>query len=491
MSNIIPIVFSANEAYARFIPTVLLSVKENSDPSYFYQIYIFYSELSSQMKKMIRKSESEFMKIEFINVAEYVKNTELYTLAHFSKEMYYRLLIPEILKQYDKVVYLDCDVIVRNDISELYAENIDEYALAGVVNFCEKMTQNYILSIGLKPEQYINSGVLVFNNKRWHKDGLVSKSFQLIEERKDFTLPDQDVINCVCRGMIKYINHKWNYMWRPSGPLDDLKVQRIVDEQAKGFYIIHYISGIKPWKNKFISEADIWWSYAKRVPCSKKLYKEYINQTINSFTQKEILKEFDTTRIDIRNLGKSDNGVIVKGRNIIASKPFWIKSDYGQGCVLQTKEFRCHFTIQAVNDGKLTLTFLGRDYRIKNERLPLWIRFVSIRVDDREILTEPLSVWHNKYKQFSFDVKDGQIVHVCFVREYYQYSKDELRSIILKIKHQSKYVQDNIRKITKTALRMMKKPSYPSLYSVSYKKDKKIVRICGVKFTFKQKNTAA
>lgn len=489
MSKIIPVVFSANEAYARFIPAVLLSIKENSDPCYLYRIYIFYSELSKKMKKMILKSESDFLKIEFVNVSEFVKNSDLYTLAHFSKEMYYRLLIPEVLKQYAKVIYLDCDLIVRHDISELFNEDITGYALGGVYNYCHGETLKYLKNQGFEPLSYINSGVLLFNNRVWQREELVKKCFELIDTCRDFKYPDQDVLNRICANKIKLLDPRWNFMWRPWGKSGDEALDRRIDELSKTFYIHHFISYLKPWKYPYLKDANIWLEYAKRVPCAKTLYKEYYG--VKNITDNLVVQEFNTARIDIRNLGKSDNGVIVQGDNINVVRPEWIKSDQGQGCVLQTKEFRCHFTVQAVNDGKLSLTFLGRDVRSDGERLPLWVKYMSIRIDDKEFLSKPLNVWHNQYKQFVLNVKDGQVVHICFIRGYYQYSKEELREIILKIRGQADFVQKNIRKITKIALRLMKKRDYSKLYSVSYKKDQKIIRILGLKISLKQKNTAA
>jgi len=141
-----------------------------------------------------------------------IKNETLYSRSHYSIEMYYRLLIPEILFHYDKVLYLDCDIIVLSDISKLYKTSLDGYVLAGVSNFSDISMSAYIENVlKLKIDNYINSGVLLFNNKEFIESKIKERCFMLIKECKKYVCPDQDVINIACKDRILLVDDGWNF----------------------------------------------------------------------------------------------------------------------------------------------------------------------------------------------------------------------------------------------------------------------------------------
>ncbi|HBN10936.1 MAG TPA: hypothetical protein DD392_03030, partial [Ruminococcus sp.] len=122
--NVIPVVLSANDNYAPYLAVTVQSIIENSLINNFYDIYVFHSGLD---KNMISRLEGIFtanLSVTCIDISGCISDN-LFTCAHYSVEMYYRVLIPEILTQYKKAVYIDCDLVLEEDIARLYRIQLD------------------------------------------------------------------------------------------------------------------------------------------------------------------------------------------------------------------------------------------------------------------------------------------------------------------------------------------------------------------------------
>lgn len=128
------------------------------------------------------------------------------------------MFIPNILTSIEKVIYLDCDVLVNLDINELWNINIDAVSLAGSLDVrCHRAKNSFIrkLKAGISGENvksYINSGVAVMNLKKIRLRGnLCSISMNWFEKHIHLPLyPDQDAINSIFFGDIKIIDDKFN-----------------------------------------------------------------------------------------------------------------------------------------------------------------------------------------------------------------------------------------------------------------------------------------
>lgn len=271
MREVIPIVFSANEKYAPYIAVTATSIIRNASKEYMYKFYVLHTELSENMQLRLQSITGENYSLKCVNVE--VQCVEgMYSAAYFSTEMYFRIMIPELFAEYDKVIYLDCDTVVLGDISELFQNELDEELLGGMRNLMHTKMKKYVeLSLGLEPEKYINSGVLLINAKQCREENFTSRAFALLKRRKDFIYPDQDLINMMCRDRIKYLDPRWNFTWH----YRHLQLSQNTDlhlsaEDMELFYeyesnpkLIHYTGEIKPWNNvnKYLS--DIFWDYAK------------------------------------------------------------------------------------------------------------------------------------------------------------------------------------------------------------------------------------
>lgn len=146
---------------------------------------------------------------------------------HITKSALYRMFLPDILPL-DKVIYLDCDLVVRGDIKGLWKYNPKE--IAGVLDPCSSVRIT---------DKYINSGVLVMNLKNLRSNDY-KKRLLAVQPRCRTMLADQDVINLALD--IENIPAKWN---TPCRDYKDQPKEYYDKEHAK---IIHYTGRFKPWR---------------------------------------------------------------------------------------------------------------------------------------------------------------------------------------------------------------------------------------------------
>lgn len=284
----IPIVFATNENYAPYAGVTITSLVENSSKDFFYDIYVFYTDLSEDTINRFHRMNGKNFSVTCKDVNAYIDRELLYENFHFSKEMYYRILIPTILEQYKKVIYLDCDMVVLGDIAELYQTDLKGYVLAGVNDIMHKTSKNYVANtVKLDPQKYINSGMLVINCEEFIKQKIKEKCFETLATI-DIKLryPDQDIINITCQNKIMYLDSCWNYIWHYNFPrynqTPDLLLseedQKLYEEKSKNIKILHYTSNIKPWNNYNTELSEYFFKYVGLTESFKDIIYERYNK---------------------------------------------------------------------------------------------------------------------------------------------------------------------------------------------------------------------
>ena len=270
--SVVPIVFSADENYAPYLGVAIQSVIETGSTKYFYDIYIFHYELSDQYINRLEAMETGNVRIKCLDVGDSIKKEDLYSRAHYSIEMYFRILIPEILFQYDKVLYLDCDLVVLNDVAELYKYDLGDNILGAANNIVNRNMEKYIThTLGISVEEYINSGVLLINTKKFLEANIKEKCFVVLTNMPTLWCPDQDILNITCNKNILFLEDAWNFQWQHIWPensgqeLIELYKERFKAAYAN-HYIVHYTSVLKPWIFPGKEMANYFWEYARKTP---------------------------------------------------------------------------------------------------------------------------------------------------------------------------------------------------------------------------------
>ncbi|MFC3749785.1 glycosyltransferase family 8 protein [Paenibacillus sp. GCM10012306] len=141
---------------------------------------------------------------DMLEVAAGVHKIEYWTMASM-----YRLLLPNFI-QADRVIYLDCDILVNMDINELWSIDLGEHYLGAVLDQGENLLE-YFTSLGLSAELYFNSGVILFqlNNIR-NKQNWYGEMLDFLRNFPMMTMPDQDVLNAVYSSNYLQMDQRFN-----------------------------------------------------------------------------------------------------------------------------------------------------------------------------------------------------------------------------------------------------------------------------------------
>lgn len=248
-SNIIHIALCTDENYSYPCGVCITSILENNKDKE-CNIYVLTSGLKDcSIKKFKEISKKYNQRIEIIKIDNHLISG-LKTNDRFPFSIYYRFLLPQLLVDLDRVLYLDCDIIVTRNLNELWNTDIKEYA-CGVIEdqMSDCITMHNRIS---KYRDYFNSGVLLMNLDYWRRNEISSELINFIYENPSMCLyPDQDALNYVLGDKVLFLKYEYNYQelfYRPKGNLylHKTKWGGLLPEGSVPT-VIHYTAEIKPW----------------------------------------------------------------------------------------------------------------------------------------------------------------------------------------------------------------------------------------------------
>lgn len=268
----IPIVFSIDDNVVVPCGVTLTSLLENASEETSYRIYILYegASLSEENRSKLSHAflDDYHQDIQFMDVGNAFSDVP--QMQRVTKATYYRLLIPTLFPQYDKVIYSDIDIIFQQDLSKLYSHSFPNNELIAAVLDLAIDRAYYFESklpaqIGKSTRDYFNAGFLLMNLKQLREDNKVEEFRELSKKR--FPQNDQDVLNLVCNGRVQWLpsmynfqtNHYANYMWgRKHSDIDFKEMMKRAT--------LHYTFRNKPWSTLECALSDAWWHYYRLSP---------------------------------------------------------------------------------------------------------------------------------------------------------------------------------------------------------------------------------
>lgn len=318
------IILAFNDDFAKYAAVLIQSILNHSSESHCYDIIILHSFVSkeNQAKLLSMVENCENFSISFITI-DLENMDELYIergISNLSPETYYRLLIGDLLSdEYKRAVYLDADMVLQNDIADIFEENVDGVILGA----CRDMTgicSNYGPKgaerleyqrsvLGIKnTDDYFISGTLLLNldvmRREVSSDTLMEMAFT-----RNWMQHDQDIMNCICRdGKARIINAAWNVMadYGSNKYLPDSLFDEWIESERKP-KIIHYGGSWKPWRMDTYRDGAFW-KCAAETPFWQDIVIELIknNGLIVVDADSEVLSaDISELRQEIR------NGVII------------------------------------------------------------------------------------------------------------------------------------------------------------------------------------
>jgi lipopolysaccharide biosynthesis glycosyltransferase len=263
---VVPVFFASDDNYAPLLHVAIESIRAHATPQHEYRIYVLYDNLNEDNRKLLEVFNKDNMTIECVNMKETVKELieKLFTRDYYSHATYFRVFIPTMFPQYDKALYLDCDIALNADAAELFNIDIgDNYVGAVTCEVCnttppfDKYVEEYI---GSKLPLYFNAGILSINLDMWRKVDMQKNFFDLMDQVTFAVIQDQDYLNVLCRGRTYFVPFTWN-KW--SNPANVLPV-----EQVK---LVHYNLTYRPWKTDDVQYGEVFWKHAKNTVVYQKV----------------------------------------------------------------------------------------------------------------------------------------------------------------------------------------------------------------------------
>lgn len=295
--NKVPIVFSFDNNLLEPACVCISSLLRSADSGTYYDIFILHSEKCdfSESKLVDYPEIYGNCAITFRTIcSEFI---DAYEIRGITTTAYYRLLIPEVIPEYDKVLYSDVDVIFREDMTKYYNTDMSDFYMAGVDNgsVLRPEVQKYIKSqLGIDHKYgHFYSGNLVINSALILNDNLIPKFRELA--RRDFCQQDMDIINIVCYGKIKPLPPAFcltNFLTelivtRRSEMLQYFSAEELDEALNKG--IVHY-NGPKPWKEWCVN-FDVWWEAYRNSPIYNDFYYfDFFNNKQGELDQLTLMK---------------------------------------------------------------------------------------------------------------------------------------------------------------------------------------------------------
>ena len=263
----VPIFFATDDNYVPFLAVAMTSLLVNASKNHFYKIYILTTSLkreyAEQLQLIVKDCAPDNASLDFVSLRDEMEKSQgAFHLRHYySRETYCRIFIPRFFPQYEKVLYLDCDIVVTGDISELYNTEIGDNLVAAAP---EEVMADFDVygtyvekALGISRNKYFSAGILLINAELYRKENIEGKFIELMNRFVFRVTQDEDYLNVLCKDRVKWLPVDWNksaYAVEGRAKFDSTKLK-----------IIHYKINWKPWHYDDVLYEEYFWMYAQQT----------------------------------------------------------------------------------------------------------------------------------------------------------------------------------------------------------------------------------
>lgn len=303
-SNYVPVVLTCSENYYMYVCVTLQSVLDNISDDISYDIIIVHSNMTNYTRKVFERMVHNYdnVSLRFYNISRDIRNCSFKAtnpfVSHVTVESYYRVLVQSVFANYDKIIWLDSDMIIKKDVKELFLKEIGDNLLAAAIDpgwhamyNDSKNTEfrDYVKNVLKLPtnHKYFQQGTLLINVKEFNRQ-INQQKLIAFASSCEFMFYDQDIFNVICNGKVYYLDMQWNVLSDVGGDRVDavrtLAPTYLSDEYMRARenpYVIHYAGGIKPWQDPTIDYAYEFWNTARRTEVYESLIKDMAKREAN------------------------------------------------------------------------------------------------------------------------------------------------------------------------------------------------------------------
>lgn len=264
-NNIVHIGYGIDNNYCRCCAISICSFCKNN-PETNFQFHIMISNLDIHQKQYFQILAKNFS----INITIYEIDISFFkqlpSRLSFPLPTYFRFILPLILKDLNKVFYIDADILCLNSANDLFNTDLDSSTIIAAVPDTIETATDRNTDLGLTSHIYFNAGVLLIDIQKWNKFNIFDKLIkEILNNPKKFYMLDQDALNLILTQKIHYLPKKFNYFngfypWN----------KNIIAN--KEIILLHFTSSPKPW--------DLGWEVSPMSnEYNRELYKSYENYT--------------------------------------------------------------------------------------------------------------------------------------------------------------------------------------------------------------------
>ncbi len=289
------ITMQTSDFFAPYASVTALSIIEHTSPAYNYDIIFMTWDMKEETeRRLVSMAEGrENVSIRVVDVSEEIKPQqnlakEREDYDRFSATGVVRLLMPELLQNYDVVLNFDCDMLICADVAELFQYDLTDFyygAVQDIVYYTiirineeqrSYITDKVFNKLGLSSlSEYLNAGLLLLNIGKIRQDYSEKEILDFaIDGDNYFLCYEQDTFNGLFKMNKLKLPIEWN--WHVDGaslisiaanklpPCDPaVEEYRCAEENVKNY---HYLTTRKPWNNAAMPYAGIWWEAAEKCP---------------------------------------------------------------------------------------------------------------------------------------------------------------------------------------------------------------------------------
>ena len=304
------ICFACDDKYAPYLTVALQSIKRNNLSGTNYDICILDGGISSVNKRKIEFLKESNFSVRFVDMKPFLSDYDetLFSLnAHFTISTYFRFFIPQIFSDYERILYLDCDIVIHHDLNDLFFTDMQSKSIGAVLDtemqralFINEGNMATYLENTLQmknPSKYFQAGVLLLDIKKLQQVNFTKKCLERLQQIQTPKYVDQCVLNSLFDGDIFFLDQKWNVEWHIPYyvPVLDrqLKPQLYLDymEARNNPFIIHFSGAIKPWNDCSVELSEYWWLYARETPFYEMILTQYTQKEHQPFMVKASICE--------------------------------------------------------------------------------------------------------------------------------------------------------------------------------------------------------
>lgn len=302
--NNIAIAFCGDDNFAPCTAVMIRSILLNGSRDNNYDFMLLHSGVSAEnQRKMIETvRRQKNASLRFVDVTDFVANRQFFTGTvrkekTISQETYYRLLIPEVLSGYEKVLYLDGDMVALSDVAQVYRTDLDGNLAAAcrdLVGLMAYYNPGYYVGdgllhrdyqdkeLGLKDaERYFNAGLVLFNipafRARYSTEYLLDYAAS-----RNWLCHDQDILNVLCEGRTVLIESNWNSIYGGESRFLPDALRAEYEDCWAHPKIAHFAGPFKPWLVPDAPFQEFFWQYAADTPYLETFLRQLIMRNMGS-----------------------------------------------------------------------------------------------------------------------------------------------------------------------------------------------------------------